>query len=395
MTERKVLCPACGSDDLTLFHEQSQVPVNSCLLLDSEADALGFPQGELRLELCGICGFITNSSFDPALTEYSSRYEETQDYSPRFREFQRDLAKRWVDSYDLHGKRVIEVGCGKGTFLIGMCEQGVGEGVGIDPAVAPDRTDNPAAQRIRWVPDFYSADYGSLDADAVVCRHTLEHIDSVGQFLRTVREGIGERTGTVVLFELPDTLRVLREAAFWDVYYEHCSYFTPGSLARLFRATGFEILSLSLAYDDQYILIEAKPATAQSDMAPLPLEDGVPHIRAATEHFQRSFSSKLGAWRQEIGEVRRTGGRVVIWGGGSKGVAYLVGLALPDAVEYAVDINPFKQGRFIAGTGQQVVSPEFLADYRPDLVIAMNPIYLNEIQKDLDALGVRARLTAV
>ena len=44
----------------------------------------------------------------------------------------------------------------------------------------------------------------------------------------------------MVFFELPDTERVLTEAAFWDIYYEHCSYFTPGSLARLFRRTGFE-----------------------------------------------------------------------------------------------------------------------------------------------------------
>ena len=77
-----------------------------------------------------------------------------------------------------------------------------------------------------------------------------------------VRAAIGDRTDTVVLFELPDVLRVLRDAAFWDVYYEHCSYFSPGSLARLFRLTGFEVLRLEMDYDDQYILLEAKPVPA-------------------------------------------------------------------------------------------------------------------------------------
>jgi hypothetical protein len=66
-----------------------------------------------------------------------------------------------------------------------------------------------------------------------------------------------------------------------------------------------------------------------------------------------------------------------------------------DAVEYAVDINPTKHGMFMAGTGQQIVGPEFLRDYRPDLIIAMNPIYVGEIGEDLDDLGVEAELVAV
>ena len=49
----------------------------------------------------------------------------------------------------------------------------------------------------------------------------------------------------------------------------------------------------------------------------------------------------------------------------------------------------------MARTGQEIVPPEFLSDYRPDLVIAMNPIYLDEIQRDLDRMAVKARLVAV
>ena len=49
----------------------------------------------------------------------------------------------------------------------------------------------------------------------------------------------------------------------------------------------------------------------------------------------------------------------------------------------------------MAGTGHEIVAPEFLREYQPDLVVAMNPIYLDEIQADLDELGVGARLVAV
>ncbi len=57
--------------------------------------------------------------------------------------------------------------------------------------------------------------------------------------------------------------------------------------------------------------------------------------------------------------------KVVLWGGGSKGVAFLTTLNITDQIKYAVDINPYKHGTFLAGTGQEIVSPEFLKDYNP------------------------------
>ena len=74
-----------------------------------------------------------------------------------------------------------------------------------------------------------------------------------------VRATLGDKADTVVCFELPDGERVLEEQAFWDMYYEHCTYFTLGSLARLFRACDFALLDLYKVYDGQYLMIEAKP----------------------------------------------------------------------------------------------------------------------------------------
>ena len=382
-------CPACTSADLRIFHEQLGIPVNSCLLLDDVDDARAFPRGDLVLAFCRSCGFIFNTAFDVGQSEYSARYEETQGFSPRFREFAQELAASWVARHDLAGKSVLEIGCGKGEFLVEMLKAGAGSGIGIDPSFRADRMDDPTAQRIEWIADFYGEKYSNLEADAIVCRHTLEHISPVGEFVGMIERTI-RRPDTVVLFELPDVARVLEEVAFWDVYYEHCSYFSLGSMARLFRRNGFDLTHLATAFDDQYLLLDCVPGTGEGPA--LPGEDDLARLGAAVDHFEREYPRSIERLRGEIRDAAHSGRRAVIWGAGSKGVSYLTTLGLQDEIGYAVDINPFKQGMFMAGTGQEVVSPDFLQRYEPDLVVAMNSIYLDEIRAELDRIGVAAEL---
>lgn len=385
----EAVCQACGSGGLEVFHRQEGVPANSCLLLSSREEAVGFPTGNIHLGFCQVCGFIGNVAFDPSLAEYSERYEETQAFSKHFVEFARGLAGSWVEKYDLIGKHVVEIGCGKGEFLVLMAEAGIGSGTGIDPGVNPARIDSPAANRITWIPGLFDEAYGPLDADAVVCRHTLEHIPDVRTFLTRIRAAIATRKDTVLLFELPDALRVLEEAAFWDVYYEHCSYFSAGSLARLFEACGFEVLDLGLAYDDQYLILEARPADRIESGA----VDDIARLRAGIGTFTSGYAAMVDAWNERLAAVAASGGKSVIWGASSKGVSFLA--AAGQHVEAAVDINPHKHGTFMAGTGHPVIAPGDLVDVAPDLVVVMNPVYLSEIAHDLDQLGVETQVVAL
>ena len=389
-------CPACGGADLTYFYSKDRVASHSCLLMRDEQEARSFPTGDLRIAFCQTCGFVMNTAYDPAMAKYSALYEETQAFSSVFQEFARDLARRWVGKYDLAGRSVLEIGCGKGEFLVHMVEQGIGHGIGIDPGVHPERIDPAYADRLTWIADYYDDRYRHLRADAIVCRHTLEHIQPVAEFMRSIRSAIGDQPDSIVLFELPDVLRILEEAAYWDIYYEHCSYFSAGSLARLFRATGFEVLEITREYDDQYLVIEARPSTTPAPGDPLPIEDDLDRLRACLEPFEQAVSASLAEWSRRLRELHARGGRAAIWGSGSKGVSFLAGLGEDAAlIDYAVDINPYKHGMFMAGSGHRIVPPKQLAVDEPDLVIVMNPIYLDEIGRELAKLGVRAELTAV
>jgi len=385
-------CRACGSEDLVAFYVQRGVPVHSCLLVDDRDEALSFPTGDIELAFCNDCGFIMNVAFDPAVHDYSARYEETQEFSPRFQGFARELAQRWVDRYDIRGQKCFEIGCGKGSFLETICALGHNRGIGIDPSFVAER--GHANDDVEFIADFYNDRYGSIDADAVICRHTLEHIADVRDFLTTVRSGIGDRRDTIVLFEIPDVTRVLCDVGFWDVYYEHCSYFGPGSLTRLFEQTGFEVLECFVDFDGQYLVLEARPAPID---APPPVHATADReqLRALTQDFAAAVDRRVATWTADLAAARRRGARVVIWGAGSKGVAYLTALGLTDEIECAVDINPHKAGKFMAGTGHRIVQPDALVDIRPDVVVVMNPIYREEIAATLEGLGLHPELITV
>ena len=111
--------------------------------------------------------------------------------------------------------------------------------------------------------------------------------------------------------------------------------------------------------------------------------------------FAHRCPLQINAWRRKLYEFAQHNRRVVIWGGGSKGVAFLTTVGIHSEIEFVVDINPRKQNTFMAGTGQEIVGPEFLKEYKPDCIIVMNPIYCGEIQQELDRLGVAAEILPV
>jgi hypothetical protein len=77
----------------------------------------------------------------------------------------------------------------------------------------------------------------------------------------------------------------------------------------------------------------------------------------------------------------------------SKAVGFLSTLGITDdRIPLVVDINPRKRDTFLPGTGQRIVSPDALVDYRPDAVILMNPVYRAEVQQALDARSLRPDL---
>jgi hypothetical protein len=267
-------------------------------------------------------------------------------------------------------------------------------GIGIDPAFRPDRLSRDRPPGLSFIVDQFGPRYAHLAPDVVLCRHTLEHIGPVGDFIADIGRMVGPRTGVWTVFETPDVLRVLAEAAFWDIYYEHVSYFTVGSHARLFRRNDFTVTDIRLDYGGQYILQYATPAGGQTPNGG-GLEDDLDRTAALAATFAERVDTAVAGWRTAISGAVAAGRQVVFWGGGSKAVAFLADMGPMAEAVSVVDKNSFKHGRYLAGSGHRVLAPAELVALPPDVVVAMNPIYREEIRRDLAAFGLAPEIVGL
>ena len=388
------VCPNCGNHGLSIFYEVRNVPVHSCLMMNEREAARNFPTGDVVLGFCDRCGFITNTEFDAKWSAYAPNYEDQQSFSPTFNKFALNLANNLIEKYDLHNKDIVEIGCSKGDFLLLLCELGNNRGVGIDPSVVPGRVQSEAADRVKFIQEYYSENHAQYVGDFICCRHTLEHIQPTAEFISTIRKSIGDRRDVSVVLEIPDNTRVLKDLAFEDIYYEHCSYFSPGTLARLFRSCGFEVTDLYRDYGDQYLFVEAKPTDVPTNKPQL-IEEAVAEVGEDVKYFADNIQQKLQNWKQYLEDAQAKQEKVVVWGSGSKCVAFLTTLNTIDTIEYAVDINPHRHGKFIPGVGKEIMPPEFLKTYQPDRVVVMNSIYCEEIGQMLQEMEVSTELVAL
>jgi SAM-dependent methyltransferase len=375
-------CPVCDSVTTTKVIEIYDVPVFCNVLWDSREEALNAARGNINLFFCHTCGHIYNEAFDPNRMQYSPRYENTLDYSPTFREYVVSLAERLVRTYDLHDKDIIEIGCGKGEFLRLLAEMGENRCIGFDPSYDPSLIDQDhLSDRFFVIRDYYSEQYSSYSADFIACRQVLEHVKESKSFLTMIRRALGGKQKPLVFVEVPNVMFTLKEFGIWDLIYEHCSYFTALSLSRLFAEAGYNPLKVAETFGGQFLCIEAVPLIDKKQSSFNPQNLSIEEVENYVKGFADNYRKMISKWENKLEKMQRSGIEPVVWGAGSKGITFLNVLKSDGKINYVVDINPHKQGLYVPGTGQQVVTPDLLADIRPEAIIVMNPLYVSEIEK--------------
>lgn len=317
---------------------------------------------------------MANRAFDGRRLAYGANYDSTQACSPAFRDYLDGLVDHLVSGAGVSECRVVEVGCGDGGFLRKLVLAGNNRGHGFDPSYTGQSVD--LGGRVRFERRRYDRSCGRIQADVIVCRHVIEHVPDPVGLLRTMRRSVARSPRPTVFVETPSLEWILRNRVIWDLFYEHCSYFTAASLTTALGVAGLAVRALRPAFGGQYLWSESVPA-ARTDGSAVPRGAGA--VPDSTWDLAASEGRLVAVWRARIRELGTRGG-VALWGAGAKGVT-LANLVDPDRALIAclIDLNPGKQGRYVPGTGHPIVGPEDLSAYGVSSAVVMNPNYREEI----------------
>jgi SAM-dependent methyltransferase len=334
------------------IYRAEQLPVFQNRMFLTEQAARNCTKGDVVLVQDTETGLIFNQAFKPELMEYDSDYQNEQAVSGAFQRHLQEVSE--VVTKHFQACSLIEVGCGKGYFLEQLQKLGF-KVTGLDPTYEGS---NPSV-----IKEYFSPETG-LQADGVILRHVLEHVQDPVGFLSKIRESNGGN-GKIYI-EVPCFDWICEHRAWFDIFYEHVNYFRLGDFDRMFG----RIYESGRIFGGQYLYVVADLATirtptcSESDYFDFP-EDFLGAARLKTQAAERKMAP-------------------AIWGGASKGVIFALFMERSGArIDIVIDINPAKQGKYLAATGLMIRSPaEAMRMLVPGAdIFVMNSNYLSEIQE--------------
>lgn len=380
------VCPVCAAREPAITVTRDLLPSMQNYVHRTPEQARAVPRGQLALATCTTCGFSWNARFDPAQLAYDAGYDNAVPSAVMDRHYD-DTARALGQRHSLARGYVVDIGCGNGTFLKALCRVWPEcRALGVDPALPRDEV--LADGRLTLIKGLFSTTQLAGAPSLIVSRHVLEHMPDPVGFAGELHRASTAGHGAPVFVEVPDLEWILTHHAFWDFCYEHCNYFTRGTLRAVMTRAGFRVTAADVTFGRQYQWLEAVPAGAGA--AASPVGDGLAGLlREYAEHE----ADRVHAIRERLDDLRRRGRTVAVWGMATKGIMFSL-MVDPDArlIDYTVDVNVNKQGCYVPISGRRIDAPAVLRqqNQRPAVVIVMNPNYVDEIAGMCRGLGVVA-----
>ena len=304
---------------------------------------------------CASCGLI---QLDSPPVHYYREVVRAAAFSPEMKMFRNTQFRDFISHYTLLGKKVVEVGCGRGEYLALLHENGA-EVHGLEFS----------AESVRHcVNEGYPVFQGFIDNNndrlpeapyaAFLILNFLEHLPNPHLTLRGISHNLLE--GGVGLVEVPNFDMIVNNGLFSEFIGDHLFYFTEETLTQLLANNGFEVIDCQEIWHN-YILSATVRKRSCANLTHL--------LR-----FQEKIEQEILQYLDRFGR-----GRVAIWGAGHQALAIISLLKLQDKIRYVLDSATFKQGKYTPASHLLVVPPDRLRTDPVDAVIVMAASYSDEV----------------
>nr|WP_181705670.1 class I SAM-dependent methyltransferase [Chthonobacter rhizosphaerae] len=353
----------------------------------------------LRLGFCPECSLVQLLETRPPEEMFGDDYVYFSSYSDDLLRHSRENAAELIERLGLGpSSLVVEIASNDGYMLQTFKTAGVPV-LGVDPARHPAAA--AIAKGIDTVVDFFGvrvADRLVADgrrANLIIANNVVAHVADQNDFVAGMARLLAA-DGTAVV-EFPYVRDLIEHVEFDTIYHEHLCYFSVGSAATLFARHGLhlnDVRRIPIHGGSLRLFFGRDPKPTQAVAAILEEERRLGVDRYA---YYESFGVRVREFRERarrlLGDIRAQGKRIAAYGAAAKGTIMLNYLDVDDrAIEYVVDRNVHKQGKYVPGVRLRIDPPEKLIADRPDYVVILPWNFREEIirqQQDFLAAGGR------
>lgn len=380
-------CRACGGTQLEEVLAFGEMPLADRLLTSHqlEQEELLFP---LTVVFCHDCSLLQiRETVSPSLL-YADEYPYYSSFSDSWVSHCRENALELIEMRNLDDSSlVVEIACNDGYLLKNFVEKGVPV-LGIDPAEGPAAVAREAGVEV--LNDFFTKDLSARlaeqgqQADVLLGNNVLAHVADLPGFVSGIQQLL--KPDGVAVIEVPYVRPLIEKCEFDTIYHEHHCYFSVTALSKLFRRHGLwlnDVRQLSTHGGSLRLYVEKKNAQSKNVLDTLETES---ELGMDTITFYRTFADRVLSLQKQltgvVQELKQQGRRLAAYAAAAKGATLLNSSGIgTDMLDYVVDRNEHKHGRYMPGVHLPIFDTQHLLDDFPDVTLLLAWNHKDEILK--------------
>jgi len=388
-------CRSCGGGALSTFLDLGVTPLADRLVTDP-AKGAEEPRHPLQVAFCPDCTLVQLLETVPPEVLFQEDYPYYSSVSAELARHTRANVADLCASREL-GKDslIIEPASNDGYLLRYYADRGIPV-LGIDPALGPARA--ASARGIRTLNTFLTRELGEelaeggTQADVVHANNVLAHVADTNGFVAAMERLL--KPHGVIVAEVPYVRDLILGCEFDTIYHQHLCYFSLTALHGLFRRHGLfvnDVKEIPIHGGSLRIYVERIPAPSPRVEEMLEAEadqgmDTLPFYTAFQDQVEEVRSSLL----ELLQDLKSGGGAIAAYGAAAKGCTLLnyVGIG-SELVDFVVDRNSHKHGRFMPGKHLPIYGVEHLEEVAPDYLLLLAWNFSEEIMNQQAAFRDR------
>ena len=373
-------CRFCGTSLTTTFVDLGMSPLSNSFLRPEDLAAME-PHYPLHVFVCGHCFLVQLPEFQTPEHIFSD-YAYFSSYSETWLRHAEAYTDAMMSRFGFGpGSRVVEIASNDGYLLQYFQRKSV-QVLGIEPAQNVAQKANAAGipTRVQFFGTQTAAGLLAEDqrADLLIGNNVLAHVPDLNDFVEGMK--ILLKPDGVMTLEFPHLMQLIDQNQFDTIYHEHFSYFSFTTVERVFAAHGIVLFDVEeLPTHGGSLRIYGRHAEDGAK----PVGPAVHELRVREEAagftklgYYRSFAGRVHATKREILEflvkIKKEGKHIAGYGAPAKGNTLLNYCGMrTDFLDYTVDRNPHKQGRYLPGTHIPIYPPERIRRTRPDYLLIL------------------------